>query len=399
MNPLTLHEAEPQLRPLTQQERDGDQSIVAMMGTARAIHEMRPQMDDTLSNQNIESEMPLPSPLEVATRYPQTPESARTILKGRRQAAEIIQNPSKNSKLLVVVGPCSIHDPESALEYAAELKTMADDYEDELVIIMRTYFEKPRTILGWEGFLEDPHLDKSYDKETGLYEARKLLIGISGEVGLPTATEFLNIETPQFIDDVIAWAAIGARNSESQPHRKMASGLSAPTGLKNGTGGSTDLMLDGIEAASHPHFMNGINKLGMTTRYKTRGNPNVHAIMRGGGGQPNYSEEHTQQLKADMLKRGLNPAIMIDCSHVNSGKDYTRQASVAEDVAQQVANGETAIIGVMIESNLVAGAQKIKPTNELIYGQSVTDECVGLIETKDMLDTLAHSVKDRRKSR
>ncbi len=395
---ITGPEIIPQLHQISDHERRGNAEIIAVLGIARSVVDQRPKMEETIKDVNIKSTMRPVSPLEVANKYPQTEESARTVLSSRRAIAEIITNPTTNNRLLVVVGPCSIHDPEAALEYAKWLQPLRIMYADRLEIVMRTYVEKPRTTIGWEGFVEDPHLDKSYDKDAGLLKSRKLLLAIT-ELGIPVTMELLNTATPQYLDELISWGAIGARTVESQLHRKLASGVSFPVGFKNGTGGGIDIMINAIKAAQHSHHMDGIDRLGSAARIETKGNKLLHAILRGGGGKPNYLKQDIQEVTQQMTKQGLVPAVMVDCSHVNSNSDFTQQPAVAEAVAQQVADGNSYIIGAMIESNLVPGRQDVAEGRELLYGQSITDSCVGLTETQAMLEMLADSVTARRKNR
>lgn len=391
-------ETMPQLHEISEHEQRGNAEIIAMLGIARNVVDQRPKMEETINDVNIESAMrPIP-PLEVANKFPQTVESAQTVLSSRRAIAEIITHPAADNRLLVVVGPCSVHDPEAALEYARWLKPMREEYGDRLELVMRTYLEKPRTTIGWEGFVEDPHLDGTHDKNTGLLESRKLLLAIT-EMGVPVTMELLNTATPQYLDELISWGAIGARTVESPLHRKLASGVSFPVGFKNGTGGGIDIMINAIIAARHPQYINGIDRLGSAAQFKTKGNKVLHVILRGGGGKPNYSEQAIQQVTRMMIERDLTPAIMIDCSHVNSNSDFTQQPMVAESVAEQVADGNQYIIGAMIESNLVPGRQDVVPGKELLYGQSITDSCVGLTETEAMLETLADAVTARRNHR
>lgn len=301
----------------------------------------------------------------------------------------------KDPRLLAVVGPCSIHDPQAAREYAASLSQMARRFEDELLVIMRSYFEKPRTIVGWKGLINDPHLDGSYAINAGLRGARSLLCDIV-DLGLGVACEFLDPISPQFIADLVSWGAIGARTSESQVHRELASGLSMPVGFKNGTEGSLKIAVDGIRSAAHPHHFLSVTKQGLAAIVATRGNPDCHLILRGATGRPNYAPGEVSKAALQMREAGLEPRIIIDCSHANSGKDHTQQPAVCRSVADQVQRGQGAIRGVMIESFLVAGRQSLSGQNPLVYGQSVTDACVDLACTQEMLETLARAVRARR---
>jgi len=298
---------------------------------------------------------------------------------------------------VVVVGPCSIHDPEAALEYAARLRPLADEHRDALVLVMRTYFEKPRTTVGWKGFLNDPHLDGSCRVAEGIRRARELLLAILG-LGVPCATEWLDPVTPQYLADCISWAAIGARTSESQTHREMASGLSMPVGFKNGTDGTVQIAIDAIRSAAHPHQFLSVTKQGVAAIVVTHGNPDCHVILRGGERGPNYAAEHVERVAHDLGRAGLPPRIMVDCSHANSGKDHRRQPAVARDLAHQIAGGSRALIGVMMESFLVEGRQNVEPGKKLLYGQSITDACLDWETTAPLLVELATAVRKRRKA-
>lgn len=313
-----------------------------------------------------------------------------------RQAAEDILK-GRSDRLLVVVGPCSIHDAKSALEYAAKLKAARAKHGSDLEIVMRVYFEKPRTTVGWKGFINDPHLDESYDINTGLREARKLLVQIAQQ-DVPAGTEFLDTITPQYIADVVSWGAIGARTTESQVHRQLASGLSMPVGFKNGTDGNIQIALDAIAAAAGAHVFLSVTKHGTAAIVQTRGNDACHVILRGGKASPNYDAGSVGNALAQLQARGLPAYVMVDCSHGNSLKDYNRQSVVAHDVAQQIAGGSRGIAGVMIESHLVAGRQDVKPGQPVTYGQSITDACVSWETTEAMLDELAEAVRARRRA-
>lgn len=311
----------------------------------------------------------------------------------RRQVASVLSG--QDSRLLAVVGPCSIHDPKAAREYATQLRELAQEFCEDLLVIMRCYFEKPRTIVGWKGLINDPKLDGSYQINLGLKTARTLLCDIV-DLGLGVACEFLDPISPQFIADLVSWGAIGARTSESQVHRELASGLSMPVGFKNGTNGNVKIAIDGVRSAAHPHRFLSVTKQGLAAIVETKGNPDAHVILRGGGGMPNFGPEHVASAAKQMQDAGLEPRIIIDCSHANSGKDHTKQPGVCQHVAEQVANGQGAIRGVMIESFLRAGRQDHDPQLPLTYGQSITDACVDLEKTREMLQTLAQSSKARR---
>lgn len=315
------------------------------------------------------------------------------VAQKRRQVASILSG--EDPRLLAVVGPCSIHDPDAARAYATQLSEMAQHYCQDLLVIMRSYFEKPRTIVGWKGLINDPKLDGSYQINLGLKTARSLLCDIV-DMGLGVACEFLDPISPQFIADLVSWGAIGARTSESQVHRELASGLSMPVGFKNGTNGSIKIAVDGVRSAAHPHRFLSVTKQGLAAIVETKGNPDAHLILRGGGGEPNFGPEHVNGAAQQMRDAGLDPRIIIDCSHANSRKDHTKQPGVCQSVADQVATGQNAIRGVMIESFLKAGRQDHKPGMPLAYGQSITDACVDLDATREMLETLAQSSRARR---
>lgn len=313
-----------------------------------------------------------------------------------RQAAEDILM-GRSDRLLVIVGPCSIHDAKSALEYAAKLKTAREKHAADLEIMMRVYFEKPRTTVGWKGFINDPHLDESCDINHGLREARRLLVQIA-QLDVPAGTEFLDTITPQYIADVVAWGAIGARTTESQVHRQLSSGLSMPVGFKNGTDGNIQIALDAIAAAAGSHVFLSVTKHGTAAIVQTRGNDACHLILRGGKAAPNYDAASVDNAIGQLNARGLPPHLMVDCSHGNSLKDFNRQPLVASDLAKQIAGGSRGVAGVMIESHLVAGRQDVKPGQPITYGQSITDACVSWETTEAMLDELAEAVCARRRA-
>jgi 3-deoxy-7-phosphoheptulonate synthase len=314
-----------------------------------------------------------------------------------RQAAEACLT-GKDDRLLVVLGPCSIHDSQSALEYGHLVAAAKAHYAAELDLVMRVYFEKPRTTVGWKGLINDPHLDESYDINAGLRVARKLLIDLA-QMGVPAGTEFLDVITPQYIADVVVWGAIGARTTESQVHRQLASGLSMPVGFKNGTDGSIQTALDAIEAAQGQHCFLSVTKDGVAAIVRTHGNNACHVILRGGKGGTNFDAESIQNVTNQLAARGLPATVMIDCSHGNSLKDYRKQPAVAQSLAEQIRHCSRAITGVMIESHLVEGRQDAKPGAALTYGQSITDACVSWETTQGMLDELASAVRSRRSSR
>ncbi len=332
---------------------------------------------------HVESLTPLVSPDELRAELPVTEAAQRTILESREVIPALIDG--RDRRLLVVVGPCSIHDTEAALEYARRLKPLRDALSDTLYIVMRTYFEKPRTTVGWKGLINDPHLDGTFDMETGLRRARKLLIDVAG-MGLPTATEILDPITPQYIDDALDWAAIGARTTESQTHRQMASGLSMPVGYKNSTNGSLEIAINAMRSAHEPHAFLGIDGDGRTCMVRTRGNPWGHVILRGGTGKPNYDPDNVAAAVATLEAAGLHTGLMVDCSHANSGKKHERQEVVWRSVVEQKAAGNHNLMGAMLESNLEEGNQKLgDDPSQLRYGVSITDACIGWDKTEELL--------------
>jgi len=324
----------------------------------------------------------LSSPREFKEKLPVDEQAAGTIVNGRREVENILTG--KDRRMLVIVGPCSIHDMDSALEYARKLAALRIELKDDLCILMRVYFEKPRTTVGWKGFINDPHLDDTYDIEHGLFYARKLLLEIN-QMGLPTATEFLDPISPQYVADVVSWAAIGARTIESQTHRQMASGLSMPVGFKNSTDGRINVAVDAIRSAMHPHSFLGIDPDGYSSVITTKGNPFGHLVLRGGD-KPNYDAKSIALAESWIAKAGLEQSLLVDCSHANSGKKHEQQLKVWEDVLKQKSEGNRSIIGVMIESNICAGNQPFpEEPGKLRYGVSITDECISWEETERML--------------
>jgi 3-deoxy-7-phosphoheptulonate synthase len=300
-----------------------------------------------------------------------------------------------DDRLLVIIGPCSIHDHKAALEYAERLMQQRDRLSADLLIVMRVYFEKPRTTVGWKGLINDPHLDGSFSINDGLRLARQILLEIN-ELGMPAGTEFLDVITPQYTADLVSWGAIGARTTESQIHRELASGLSCPVGFKNGTDGNIRIAVDAIKAAACPHHFLAVTKAGHSAIVSTAGNEDCHAILRGGK-QPNYDAASVDEACKELAKSGLAPRVMIDCSHANSSKQYKRQMDVAQDVAGQLASGDQRIFGLMVESHLNEGRQELEDGCVLEYGKSITDACLGWQDTIDLLDTLAQGVRARRK--
>jgi len=316
-----------------------------------------------------------------------------TIASARAEIARILHG--GDDRLLVVVGPCSIHDPAAGLDYARRLAAAVPAYRDDLMIVMRVYFEKPRTTIGWKGLINDPHLDDSYAINHGLRLARKFLLDVN-ELGLPTGTEFLDPITPQFLADLVSWGAIGARTSESQVHRELASGLSMPVGFKNGTDGSVQTAIDGIRSSAHPHHFLSVTKQGVAAIVATNGNPDCHIILRGGSAGPNYDAASVGRAAEQLKKIGLEPRVMVDCSHANSNKDHERQPAVVEAIAAQIAGGSHAVLGVMLESFLVDGRQDHDKGKPLVFGQSITDKCLAWDRTLPLLDQLAQAVRTRR---
>lgn len=345
---------------------------------------------DITNDLHVIETRPLLSPAYIKSEFPLTDKAATIVSHTRDRIRDILVG--KDQRLLVVVGPCSIHDVKAAEEYGKRLTRLRDELQNELEILMRVYFEKPRTSVGWKGLINDPHLDNTYDINTGLRMARKLLLDLA-QINLPAATELLDPITAQYIAELICWTAIGARTTESQIHRQMASGLSMPVGFKNGTDGSLNAATNAMLAATSSHRFLGINMDGLASIVKTTGNPDVHLVLRGGSKNPNYDAKNTETAATALVQKNLNYRLMIDCSHGNSNKDHNRQPIVLEDIAQQVEAGASHIMGVMIESHLVAGNQPLaQDTSTLVYGQSITDACVDWETTKQMLRSLAQSV-------
>ena len=327
----------------------------------------------------------LVSPAQLAQDIPLDQKTADFILESRATVERIIKG--EDERLLVVVGPCSIHDTEAAIDYANRIKVLSEKYKDSLYVVMRVYFEKPRTTVGWKGLISDPDLDKSFNVAKGLRLARNLLMDIN-KMGLPAGTEFLDMVTGQYISDLISWGAIGARTTESQVHRELASALSCPVGFKNGTDGNVKIAMDAIKASSVPHVLYSPNKTGQMCIYRTHGNPFAHVILRGGK-SPNYHQSDINDAHEKLKSAKLNAKLMVDCSHGNSDKDHTKQIEVAKDLANQLANGANNIFGVMIESFIESGNQSVTPGEPLIYGKSITDACVDIAETDKILEILA----------
>lgn len=332
---------------------------------------------------NINKIEPLVSPEELQRRMPLTPAAAETVLEGRQAVQRVLDG--EDRRLLVIIGPCSIHDEKAALEYGERLAELSKKVSDRLLVVMRVYFEKPRTTLGWKGLINDPHLDGSFDMEGGLTRARQLLLSLA-EMGVLTATEFLDPIIPQYMADLISWAAIGARTTESQIHREMASGLSMPVGFKNGTDGNSQIAVDAMKTAKAPHAFVGIDGQGRTCMVRTNGNAYGHLILRGGTGGTNYGEAAVRAVQAQLTKAGLSPRMMVDCSHANSEKDHTRQAIAFRDVVEQRVAGNAEVVGLMVESNIIGGRQDLgDDPSALAYGVSITDACIGWEDTEALL--------------
>ena len=343
-------------------------------------------------NLNIVAQDHMPSPEEIKAQLPLSESAASTVLKGRRTLQAILNR--SDPRMFVVVGPCSIHDPVAGLDYAQRLKALADELSDTLVLIMRVYFEKPRTATGWKGYINDPHMDDTFRIDEGMAKARQFLRDVN-ELGLPAATEALDPIAPQYYGDLVSWTAIGARTAESQTHREMASGLSTPVGFKNSTDGSLDAAINGIVSAASPHSFLGINGNGRSAVLRTRGNAHGHVVLRGGGGRPNYDTVSINLAEKALAKSGLPVNIVVDCSHANSWKNPEYQPLVLRDVMHQIREGNSSVVGAMIESFIEAGNQKIPADlSELRYGCSVTDACVGWETTVDMLRQARDVLRD-----
>jgi 3-deoxy-7-phosphoheptulonate synthase len=337
----------------------------------------------SIQNTHVAAQDVLAAPDAVLRRLPLTPAAERTVREGRRAVERILDR--EDHRLLVVVGPCSIHDPVAAMEYAHRLRALADEVDDTLLVVMRVYFEKPRTTTGWKGLINDPHLDDSFDIEHGLGLARRLLLDIA-ELGLPAGTEALDPISPQYLGDLVTWSAIGARTTESQTHREMASGLSTPVGFKNGTDGGLTVAINALQSASRPHAFLGINTEGRVAVIRTRGNGYGHIVLRGGSKGPNYDSATLAQVERELVRHQLAPNIVVDCSHANSNKDASLQPLVMHDLAHQIADGNRSIVGAMLESHLHFGNQPIPADrSQLRYGVSVTDACIDWNATAELL--------------
>ncbi|MDH5326922.1 MAG: 3-deoxy-7-phosphoheptulonate synthase AroG [Gammaproteobacteria bacterium] len=332
------------------------------------------------------------TPAQVHQQFPVSEQVVDTVAGARQQIHRILHN--QDDRLLVIVGPCSIHDPDAAMDYAQKLKQLRDQLDQQLMVVMRVYFEKPRTTVGWKGLINDPNLDNSFEINKGLSLARRLLNDINS-LGMPAGTEFLDLITPQYIADLVSWGAIGARTTESQLHRELASGLSCPIGFKNGTDGTLTIAIDAVRAANRPHNFLSMTMEGKSAIFATSGNDDCHVILRGGR-EPNYDAKSVAVAAAGLQKAGLDARIMIDLSHANSRKQFQRQVDVGQDVAAQISAGDQRIMGAMIESHLVGGRQDVIPDRSLVYGQSITDGCLSWDDTMPLLELFAEAVEKRR---
>ena len=332
------------------------------------------------------------APSILCSEFPITDNASRCVFTARTDIQKILHG--EDDRLLVIVGPCSIHDPDAACEYADRLIALRNELISDLVIVMRVYFEKPRTTVGWKGLINDPGLDNSFEINKGLRIARRLLLDLN-EMGLPAGTEYLDLISPQYVADLVSWGAIGARTTESQVHRELASGLSCPVGFKNATSGDLQVAVDAVGSATNPHHFLSVTKAGRSAIFSTTGNKDCHIILRGGR-EPNYNQESVSTAAHLLEKSGLDPRLMVDCSHANSFKQHDRQMEVGQSIFSQVSAGDTRLFGVMIESHLVAGRQDAKPGVELTYGQSITDACMGWQETEELLHLFARATRERR---
>ena len=349
-------------------------------------------MQYNTDNVRIISSAPMVSPNTLIDKLPLSEKAASGVVGTRKAIKNILYGDDK--RLMVLVGPCSIHDTNSAMEYANKLLKLKEELTEDLLIVMRVYFEKPRTTVGWKGLINDPYLDESFNIDKGLETARKLLVDL-GELNMPVGVEYLDVLTPQYLSDLISWGAIGARTTESQSHRELASALSCPVGFKNGTGGSLEIAIDAIQSANSPHHLLSVNKDGGISHFTSLGNDTAHIILRGGKNGPNFSEEHVKKICDALSKKSLVSKVMVDFSHANSEKQYKNQLKVGANIASQIENGSNSIFGVMIESHLNEGNQKVGPLSSLKYGVSITDSCIGWTDTEMLLRDLAKSVKVR----
>jgi 3-deoxy-7-phosphoheptulonate synthase len=341
----------------------------------------------------IDELRPLIPPAILMEQLPLGEAGSAVVSKSRREIGQILRG--EDDRLITVVGPCSVHDPEAGLEYAQRLAGVAKRFSDDLLIVMRVYFEKPRTIVGWKGLINDPRLDGSFQINEGLHTARRFLLDVL-DLGLPTGTEFLDPISPQFLADLISWGAVGARTSESQVHRELASGLSMPVGFKNATDGTIKVAIDAIRSAANPHHFLSVTKQGVAAIVSTKGNPECHVILRGGTSGPNYTGDAVARVVEDLESAGLPGYLMVDCSHANSDKNHMRQPAVVSDLAGQISDGSRAVCGVMLESFLVDGSQNHESGGEMVYGMSITDKCMGWERTEPLFTELAEAVRKRR---
>lgn len=332
-------------------------------------------------------------PIKLHERFPLTEIASKTVYETRQAIHNILEG--QDDRLLVVIGPCSIHDPQAARDYAEKLKTQIEKYRDDLLIVMRVYFEKPRTTVGWKGLINDPDLDESFKINKGIELARSLLVDINN-IGVPSATEFLDLISPQYVADLVSWGAIGARTTESQGHRELASGTSCPIGFKNGTDGGLKIAVDAIRAANKPHIFMSLTKQGHSAIFSTSGNPDCHVILRGGNDGPNYEAPYVEEAVQALSKAEVQTRLMIDCSHANSNKQHKRQIDVSESIRDQIAQGNRNIMGAMVESHLVEGRQDVVKGKTLTYGQSITDACIGWDDSLVVLENFASGVRQRR---
>lgn len=365
--------------------------------SASAGYEPPADKTSKTDDERIKNVTPLPPPEHLIRFFPINGTPVEALVSNTRKAIRKIVH-GKDDRMLVIIGPCSIHDPSAAIEYAGKLAALRSQYADTLEVVMRVYFEKPRTTVGWKGLINDPYLDESFKIDEGLRMARHLLLEIN-RLGVPAASEFLDVVSPQYIGDLISWGAIGARTTESQVHRELASGLSAPIGFKNGTDGNIKIATDAIQAAARPHHFLSVHKNGQVAIVETAGNPDCHVILRGGKA-PNYDAASVAAACKDLDAAKLHTSLMVDFSHANSSKQHERQVVVAKDIAEQVSGGSTQVFGVMVESHLCAGAQKFTPgkddPSKLTYGQSITDACIGWDDSEQVLQILSDAVKARR---
>ncbi|MEO7151729.1 MAG: 3-deoxy-7-phosphoheptulonate synthase [Burkholderiaceae bacterium] len=359
----------------------------------REVGQRHPTRDTTrIDDTRIDAVRPLITPALLMEKLPGSAATLALVERSREQIARVLRG--EDHRLVVIAGPCSIHDHAQAIEYAARLQAAAAPLADALLVVMRTYFEKPRTTVGWKGYINDPHLDGSHAMNEGLERARYLLLEIV-EMGLPVGTEFLDLLSPQFISDLVAWGAIGARTTESQSHRQLASGLSCPVGFKNGTDGGVQVAVDAMVAAAAPHAFMGMTKMGQAAIFETRGNADCHVILRGGSQRPNYGAADVAQACAALRKAGLREQVMVDVSHANSAKQHRRQIDVTPEIAARIAAGDCSITGLMLESHLEEGRQDLVPGRPLRHGVSITDACIGWDQTEPLLLTLAAAVRAR----